>query len=143
MLALGPLGLVDLGRVGPADPTNVRSDNPAVITPAGRMHLGLEDWARFHRVFLTDGGDFLRPETIERLVTPPPGRGPRMSPGWAPMPAKTGASFAQQGSNTFWVATAVVDGARERTALIVCNEGRARLLRKTPELALQLLSDAG
>jgi len=140
MIALGPLGLFDLGRGDPADPEQVESDNPAVMTPAGRMHLTLEDWARFHRVFLTEGGDFLRLGSIERLMTPAPGRGHRMSPGWGRMPEKLDASFAQQGSNTFWVATAVVDGDRERTAMIVCNDGRARLLRRTVPFALQLLA---
>ena len=70
MLALGPFGLVDLGRGAPADPARVESDNPAIMTPAGRLHLTLGDWARFQRVFLTHGGGFLRPETVERLLTP-------------------------------------------------------------------------
>ncbi len=45
MLALGPLGLVDIGRGAPADPERVESDNPAIMTPAGRLHLTLADWA--------------------------------------------------------------------------------------------------
>jgi CubicO group peptidase (beta-lactamase class C family) len=109
--------------------------------PAGRLHLTLADWARFHGVFLTRGGDLLRPESVERLLTPAPGRGQRQALGWAPVRGTTGASFGQQGSNTYWVATALIDPARERTALVVCNEGRARLLRRTPKLALRLLSD--
>ena len=36
--------------------------------------------------------------------------------------------------------TALIDRQRERTAMVVCNEGRARLLRKTPELAARILS---
>jgi len=141
MLALGPIGLIDLGRGDPEVPGKAESDNPAVMSPAGRMHLALEDWARFHRVFLAEGGDFLRPQTIERLLAPAPGRGHRMSMGWAVAPARSGGSFAQQGSNTYWVATAMMDRSRERTTMIVCNEGRARLLRKTPHLALRLLAD--
>jgi CubicO group peptidase (beta-lactamase class C family) len=139
MLALGPLGILDLGRGAPADPARAESDNPPVMAPAGRMHLSLEDWARFQRVFLTEGGGFLRPETVERLLTPAPGRGQSQSPGWAPVRAP-GASFGQQGSNTYWVATALIDDRRERTVMVVCNEGRGRLLRRTPELALQLFA---
>jgi hypothetical protein len=99
----------------------------------------LEDWARFQRVFLARGDGFLRPETIERLLTPGAGDGYRQAYGWAParMP---GVSSGQQGSNLSWVATALVDSERRRTALVVCNEGRARLLRKTPELAQKLLA---
>lgn len=141
ILALGPLGMVDLGRGKPADPNRVGSDNPPVMSPAGRLHLTLEDWARFHRVFLTEGDGFLSPGSVERLLTPAPGRGQRQAMGWAPVRGAAGASFGQQGSNTYWVATAVIDAARERTAMVVCNEGRATLLRRTPKLALQLLAE--
>jgi CubicO group peptidase (beta-lactamase class C family) len=137
MLQLGPLGLVDLGRGAPADPGRPELDNPPVIAPAGRLHLTLADWARFQRVFLCEGGDFLRPETVARLLTPAPGRGYSQAMGWAPARGLGEASFGQQGSNTFWVATAIIDRARDRTALVVCNEGRARLIRQMPKLAMR------
>ena len=142
MLALGPLGLIDLGRGKPADPEQPRSDNPAIMSPAGRLHLTLEDWARFQRVFLEQHEGFLRPETVERLLTPASGSGQRHALGWAPAQGLGDASFGQQGSNTCWVATAIIDRARERTSMVVANEGRARLLKETPALALQLLSGA-
>jgi D-alanyl-D-alanine carboxypeptidase len=138
MLALGPLGLFDLGRGTPADPAQAESDNPAVMSPAGRVHLTLEDWAKFQRLFLTQGGGLLPPEAVDRLLTPAPGRGYRHAFGWAPARGLDGVSLGQQGSNAFWVATALVDQARERTAMVVCNEGRARLLKKTPGLAALL-----
>lgn len=139
MLALGPLGLVDLGGGVPADPTLPESDNPPVMAPAGRLHLTLEDWVRFQRVFLDEGGGFLRPETVEHLLTPAAGTGHRQAFGWAPAHGIDGVSLGQQGSNTFWVATAVMSSRRDRTALVVCNEGRARLLRRTPALAASFL----
>jgi D-alanyl-D-alanine carboxypeptidase len=142
MLALGPLGLFDLGGGSPADPARLESDNPAVMSPAGRVHLTLEDWTKFQRVFLTHGGDFLRPETVERLLTPASGRGYRQAYGWAPARGLENVSLGQQGSNTYWVATALIDRMRERTAMVVCNEGRARLLKQTPGLAAQLLAEA-
>ena len=132
MLALGPIGLVDLGRGAPADPERVESDNPAIMTPAGRLHVTLADWAKFQRIFLTHGGGFLRPDTVERLLTPAPGRGYRQALGWAPVRGRGNASFGQQGSNTYWIAAALIDRTRERAAMVVCNEGRARLLRQTP-----------
>jgi hypothetical protein len=110
------------------------------MSPAGRLHLTLEDWAKFQRVFLTQGEGFLRPDTVERLLTPAPGRGQRQALGWAPTHGLADASFGQQGSNTYWVATALIDRARERTAMVVTNEGRARLLKETPTLALELLA---
>ena len=140
MLALGPLGLIDLGRGKPADPEQPRSDNPAIMSPAGRLHLTLGDWARFQRVFLKQHEGFLRPETVERLLTSASGSGQRHALGWAPAQGLGDASFGQQGSNTWWVATAIIDRAREHTSMVVANEGRARLLKDTPALALQLLS---
>ncbi|MGD9572759.1 MAG: serine hydrolase domain-containing protein [Thermoleophilia bacterium] len=139
MLALGPLGLVDLARGAPADPASARSDNPPVLGPAGRLHLTVADWAAIQRVFLADGDGFLAPASVRRLLTPATGRGQRHAPGWAPADSLGDASFAQQGSNTYWTATAVMNRARTRTALVVVNEGRARLLRTTPALALRLL----
>ncbi len=141
MLLLGRLGAVDLGRGAPADPERVESDNPAVMGPAGRLHLTLDDWAKFQRVFLTQGEGFLLPETVERLLTPAPGPGQRQAMGWAPAASLGDISFGQQGSNTFWVAAALIDRAQERTAMVVCNEGRARLLAKTARLAVRLLAE--
>jgi hypothetical protein len=63
--------------------------------------------------------------------------------GWAPAHGVGNASFGQQGSNMLWVATALIDARRERTAMVVCNEGRAKLLAQTPHLALRLLSEVG
>jgi CubicO group peptidase (beta-lactamase class C family) len=140
MLALG-LVAVTLGRSRPADPTDPMSDNPAVYSPAGRVHLPLAEWARFHQAFLLEGGDLLSAASVERLLTPPRGAGYRMAMGWAPVPGQPG-RIGQQGSNTFWVATAVMDRAAGRTALVVCNQGSFSMLRRTPALAQELLDGA-
>jgi CubicO group peptidase (beta-lactamase class C family) len=140
MLALGPM-LFDLGRGGPVEPRAPLSDNPPIMTPAGRIHVALKDWATFHRMLLANGRDFLRPESVEMLLMPAAGRGYRMSPGWAPAKGLGQATLGQQGSNTYWVATALMDAERGRTAMVVCNEGRGRLLKRTPKLAAKLLSD--
>ena len=146
---LEPLGITSGGfgappairghRAGtPAPPDDPRADNPPVMGPAGRLHLSLEDWARFQQVFLTAGGDFLTPESVERLLTPAQAQ----SPGWAPARGMAHVSMGQQGSNTFWVATALIDRDRERTAMVVCNDGRRRLLAGTAKLAARLLSSS-
>ena len=58
-------------------------------------------------VFLTEGGGFLAPASVERLLTPAKAQ----SPGWAPARGLAHVSMGQQGSNTFWVATALIDRA--------------------------------
>jgi hypothetical protein len=118
-------------------PDNVRSDNPPLFTPAGRLHLTLADWSRFHAMVLADGLDILRPQTIERLLTAPPGG--RMAMGWAPATQLDGVRLAMQGSNTMWSAAALMAADGERTALVVANDGRTRILTDTAMLAHRLL----
>jgi CubicO group peptidase (beta-lactamase class C family) len=119
----------------PAPPDDPRSDNPPVMGPCGRVHLSLQDWARFQQLFISEGAGFLEPASIERLLTPAQAQ----SPGWAPARGLAHVSMGQQGSNTFWVATALIDRDRERTVMVVCNDGRRRLLAGTAKLAARLL----
>ncbi len=141
MRSLGPLGGIDLGRSRPADPADPMSDNPPVVAPAGRLHVNLADWARFQRVFLAAGAGYLSPASVERLLTPIPGPGTFQALGWAPIPdSLPEGSFGQQGSNTYWVATAVIDRRRERTALVVTNQGSVRILGAQFEAAIELLA---
>ncbi|MDY7106427.1 MAG: serine hydrolase domain-containing protein [Actinomycetota bacterium] len=104
MVALGPLGIVDVGRGGgPADPADPTSDNPPVLSPAGRLHLTLADWARVQQVFLgtAPGGPCITPASLEHLLTPVRGRGPNQAMGWAPARGLGDATLGQQGSNTY------------------------------------------
>lgn len=137
-----PLGaILDLGRSRPLDPAHSESDNPPVMAPAGTLHLSLSDWAAFLRVFLVGGGDgFLGAETVRRLLTSAPGGGRRMACGWVAARGLPGVSHGQQGSNTSWVATALLAEQRDRIAFVACSEGSARLLRATPALAASLLA---
>lgn len=134
---LGPISL-GRGRAAPAD--DPRSDNPEVLNPAGRLHLSLADWATTLRLFL-DGGDVLAPASVERLLRVPPGRG-AMAMGWMPAVGLRGASYGMQGSNTAWVATALLSEDRRRAAAVVTNDGRARLFGATARLGAELLARA-
>lgn len=132
------LGAAGLFRGRPADPAEPKSDNPAVYASAATLHLTLEDWAAFCRIFLTEGGDLLSPDTIEHLLAQPPGRGTRMSMGWIKPPYLRSSSYSMQGSNTLWASAAVLDHDRERAALVVANDGRRRVLDQTLQLATHL-----
>ncbi|HEY6360164.1 MAG TPA: serine hydrolase domain-containing protein [Vicinamibacterales bacterium] len=132
-------GNLCIGRGLPMDPQDVDSDNPAVMTPAGRLHLTLADWAKFQRLFLLDGGDLLQRSSIQRLLAVPAGKGSGMAMGWAPVHGLEGASFGMQGSNTFWIATAIIDAEFERTAMVVVNDGRTSLFYRTAQLAARIL----
>ena len=138
-IRLGPL-LVGPGR--PASPHDVRSDNPTLLTPAGRMHLTIADWAAFQRVILNHGQPVLEEETMRHILAPPVAEPRSMAMGVAPAHRLDGVEYGMQGSNTMWVATALVDEELDRTAMVVVNDGRTSLLRHTAVLATELLERA-
>lgn len=108
-------------RLHPVAPTEI-ADFPAVLAPAGGVHLSLADYARFVRVFLTDGGGWLKPETLTRLGRPWGGQDGDYGLGWR---ATAGEGWAQgpllqsDGSNTLWHAQVQLAPARG-IAVIAC-----------------------
>jgi CubicO group peptidase (beta-lactamase class C family) len=133
------IGSLVAGRGSPVEPGSLRSDNPALMTPAGRLHLTLADWAKFQQLFLNHGHGLLKATTIDHLINIPPGKGRGMAMGWAPTSSLSEASYGMQGSNTLWAATALIDADSERTAMIVANDGRTRLLHRSAQLAASIL----
>lgn len=131
------LGGLCVGTGRPMPPDDPVGDNPAVMSPAGRLHLTIDDWARFHVMIVHNGGDILSPDSIRRLVDVPAGA--RMSMGWAPA-RYAGATLGMQGSNTYWVATALANLDRRAAALVITNDGRTRNMTRTAALAADLLT---
>lgn len=101
----------------PVDPAGV-ADNPPLLGPAGRLHMTLADYGRFLRLYLTEGGGLLRPETMARLMTPPEGAPPAYAYGWGVQP---GPRLGHDGSNTMWHVTARVLPARGVAVVSVAN----------------------
>ena len=135
-LRLGPL-VAGRGRPAREGGRGV-ADNPPLLTPAGRFHLTVADWARFVRVFMHD--EFLSSKTIDRLLElPPDGRG--MAMGWADGD-RLGVSHAMQGSNTMWAATALLDRDVGLASMVVINDGRTRVLATSAQLAGVVLDRA-
>lgn len=114
------------------------ADNPLVMTPAGCVHISLEEWAKFIQVFLLPGNQLLTASTIESLVPPAGWPSSPHGMGWVQIQAP-GVAFGQQGSNRRWAATAVVSLDRRAAAMVVCNDGRRRVLTQTASLATALL----
>jgi D-alanyl-D-alanine carboxypeptidase len=126
-----------LGRGTSVGPDDLRSDNPPLLTPAGRLHLSLPDWARVQRLFL-DGAGLLSTASLGHLLrTPADGHG--MAMGWAAPKGLPGVALGMQGSNTAWAATAMIDADRSRMTLVITNDGRTSMLRSTALLAAELL----
>jgi len=116
------------------------ADNPPVMTPVGRLHVSLDDWARFVRLFLHEGGDMLTVDSLQRITMPPNGRQSYQGMGWAvPDREASPIAYVQQGSNLRWVATALVDRDRRKAVLVATNDGRLSLLKPCVRLAVDLL----
>ena len=101
-------------RGPPADPGEPYSDNPAVLSSAGTMHMSMADWAKFVQIFLLGGSDLLSPDTVDRLLPMPDRYYLTMAMGWMRAAHLRGVSYAMQGSNTMWSATAIIDDDRRR-----------------------------
>jgi CubicO group peptidase (beta-lactamase class C family) len=137
-----PWGHQYLGvTLNPLDP-NGPSDNPPALGPAGTAHMSLTDYAKFIRLFLTDGGKLLKPETIAHLTAPPTPGDQSYALGWitfAQRPWAQGPALAHEGSNTLWHAFAAVGPKRGLAVLTAANADAGGGAQATQQLALQLI----
>jgi CubicO group peptidase (beta-lactamase class C family) len=125
----------------PVDPQGV-ADNPAALGPAGTVHASLEDYAKFVRLFLTDGADRLSPASVAKLSTPPdPAEDRGYALGWIVFrsrPWAKGPVLAHEGSNTLWHAVTIVGPKRGVAAIAVSND-EARGAKAAQRLAIGLV----
>jgi CubicO group peptidase (beta-lactamase class C family) len=119
-----PLGHRDDGSPvasGPGD------DNPEAITPAGRVHAAIGDWAKFVALHLRGASGRLRlkTETLARLHAPGPGRGADYAMGFrrAERPWADGPVLTHAGSNTMWYCVVWVAPRKDFAVLAACNRG--------------------
>jgi CubicO group peptidase (beta-lactamase class C family) len=113
------------------------ADNPSAITPAGRIHMSLEDWGRYIALHLRGarggreqlGPINLGPEVFGRLHRPPTGEATGYSYGWVRLtrpwagPEGDRTVLFHNGSNTMWFAVAWLAPARDLAVLVVTNQG--------------------
>lgn len=129
---------------GPVDPSGL-ADNPAVLGPAGRVHASLTGYAAFLRLFLNDGGAYLRPATLAHLLVPPPGRGETYAGGWIIRTPRWGQGpvHGHEGSNTLWHAVVLVAPRRGLAFATVANQGGPAGARAARSLAERLVGIHG
>ncbi|MBC6980342.1 beta-lactamase family protein [Caulobacter sp. 17J80-11] len=123
------------------DPMQLGADNPAAMGPAGTVHMSLEDYARFLRVFLTDGGELLQPSSVATLTTPWGGQPNAYALGWGTLERRqwaNGPVLTHSGSNNRWMAVAMVAPARGLAFVTVSND-RAKGEKATQALLLKLI----
>lgn len=141
-----PWGHAGFFRASPKDPTLKSSDFPPAMGPAGGIHLGMHDWARFARLFFegspTDG--VLSAQGIARLTTPlstlkDVRTSFRPSPyalGWVVVrPEKgDGEVLVHAGSNMNFFASIHIARQRNLAILIATNTGMFRAIKPVGEL---------
>ncbi|MBS0295180.1 MAG: beta-lactamase family protein [Proteobacteria bacterium] len=137
-----PLGEAPWGHARdghPLDPTGV-SDNPPALGPAGTVHMALADYAKFLRVFMSDGKGLLSADSVRHLTTPPTDEVRSYAGGWitfkaSPWTGKPG--LAHEGSNTWWHMVALVSPA-SGVAVVTATNDDARGAKAAQALALGL-----
>ncbi len=137
------------GKAGkPIDPHPAKDgsgpDNPPAITPAGRLHCTIADWAKYVSIHELGGKlnatrecKLLKPETFDRLQNPPDaisdyaygwGRSERPWAGPA-TPAGERYVLTHNGSNNQWFCVAWVAPKKDFAVVVCCNsaaEGAAK-----------------
>jgi D-alanyl-D-alanine carboxypeptidase len=96
------------------------ADNPPALGPAGTVHLPLDDWAHFIRVFLDPKQSFLKPDTLKHLITPAPGAAYALGWGVVDDPL-SGPLLAHAGSNTMWYVQAAIARDHGVGVLVTAN----------------------
>ena len=123
------------------------SDNPRPYGPAGRVHLPLDDWARFAAVHLGGGPPGYLPAPLLHEMHEPGASGYAAGWGTGTMPGGT-PMVRHTGSNTMWFADIRLLPKPGIGVAVVCNADspslRTRILRRTDALlaASQTGSDA-
>jgi D-alanyl-D-alanine carboxypeptidase len=95
------------------------ADNPLALAPAGCVHIALDDWANFLRVFIDPDQTFLTPEAVTHLTTPAPGADYAL--GWKVVEQGGERFIAHDGSNTMWLARMMASPAKRHAMLIATN----------------------
>lgn len=108
------------------------ADNPEVLGPAGRVHMSLEDLARYGRAHLTgrapDGSDFLSAAQRDWLHTPPVGE---YAMGWVVSPpGDRPATLWHNGSNTLFYTELYIDAPSGLVIALSVNDPDLQTMRR-------------
>ena len=106
-----------------------QDDNAAALGPAGTVHIGIEDWARFFSLWLTrEPPAIVDRETLGRLVTPVAGR---YAAGWLVVRRlwAGGRAITHDGSNGSWYTKLMVAPAVGRAYVVAANSAEADVRR--------------
>lgn len=129
------------GGLNAMEPGNGQSDNPPALGPAGRVHVSLDDYAKFLRMVIggANGTDdeYLSEDSWLRLLTP---IGDNYALGWGVQGDNT---LLHAGSNTMWLVQTVVWPEDNRFVVVGVNEARMGRIQPPIGRVIQALSPEG
>jgi CubicO group peptidase (beta-lactamase class C family) len=125
-----------------------QADNPPAITPAGRVHISLEDWAKFVAAH-AGNGPLLTPATWDVLHAPAAPGPDGYAMGWvtthrpwaadAAKPAPSDRALWHNGSNTMWYCVTWFSPDRRMAVLVTTNTGSPEAPKAADEAAFALI----
>jgi CubicO group peptidase (beta-lactamase class C family) len=125
-----------------------QGDNPLALSPAGRVHMSLADWARYLAAHLGGGESasaegaahpFLAPATLSRLHTPRAGETYAFGWGITRRGWARGAVLTHAGSNRLWYAVAWLAPESGFGVLATANVGGDGAARACDEVSAALI----
>ena len=111
----------------PMPPAHPGADNPEGLAPAGRIHMSLQDWARYAQTHLRaargESFELLTEASYQKLHTPLAGQGYAM--GWICAERKwaNGQALTHAGSNTLWRCTIWIAPGKNAAMMVTTNHG--------------------
>ena len=157
----GPLGMTSVGFGGTGTPGQVDQpwghhqdgqpvpgngpamDNPPVLSPAGRVHCTIQDWARFIADQLRGargGSALLQPAGYQKLHTPP--FGGEYALGWLVVDREWGGGTVLNhgGDNTMNFANVWIAPHRDFAVLVCVNQSGDKAFQATDEAVGALIT---
>jgi len=118
-----------------------QDDNPPAIAPAGRVHLSLDDLARY-AIFHMEGekkDGLLKSATVQKLHTP--AKGGDYAMGWVvgTRPWAGGTTLWHNGSNTYWYVNVWLAPVKDFAVIIATNTGVDDAHKGTDEAAVAMI----
>lgn len=99
----------------------LQADNPPAIASAGRVHCSLGDLARYTIFQMQGDARLLKPETLEKLHTPPAGGD--YACGWVVLKRSWagGRALMHNGSNTMWYVVMWLAPGKDFSVVVATN----------------------
>jgi CubicO group peptidase (beta-lactamase class C family) len=120
------------------DPTAMGSDNPAMLGPAGTVHMSVSDYGQFLQAMTGRGpSGWISGDGLSRLVSAADGDSYAL--GWITQPDGV---VAHEGSNTLWHVITLMQPQTGRVVFVASNGGMAGRTVTVP-FAQQLMAGIG